>query len=144
MSIDDYSTNPDENTHISGIFIGEQCPPGNVNDAIRQMMADIKGAFEDANTAYLPLVFAAVTDEIESIMPTGATTIAIQAVDSGAVSLPNLTIEVTFPSGGASFELTVGGDPYAIPSADFGKRFKCACSNTGAATTLAVMLAIKH
>ena len=42
MSVQDYSTNPDDNLTISGINIAEGMPPGLVNNAIRQMMADIK------------------------------------------------------------------------------------------------------
>lgn len=41
MPISAYSTTPASNTSISGINIGEGCPPSNINDAIRQMMADI-------------------------------------------------------------------------------------------------------
>jgi len=43
MSVDDYSETPNDNTSISGINIAEGCPPGNVNNAIRQMMADVAG-----------------------------------------------------------------------------------------------------
>ena len=43
MAVDDYSTTPASNTTISGINIAENCPPGNLNNAIRQMMADVKG-----------------------------------------------------------------------------------------------------
>ena len=39
--ISDYSTTPDDNTTINGINIGEHCPARNLNDAIRQMMADV-------------------------------------------------------------------------------------------------------
>lgn len=46
MAVDDYSTTPANNTTISGTNIDENCPPGNLNDAIRQMMADIKAEFD--------------------------------------------------------------------------------------------------
>lgn len=42
MSVQDYSTNPDNNLTISGINIAEGMPPGLVNNAIRQLMSDIK------------------------------------------------------------------------------------------------------
>lgn len=48
MSVADYNTDPDSNTSISGINIAEGCPPSGINNAIRQMMADIKTA-DDAN-----------------------------------------------------------------------------------------------
>jgi hypothetical protein len=41
MAISSYSTTPGSNTTISGINIAEGCPPSGINDAIRQMMADI-------------------------------------------------------------------------------------------------------
>ena len=41
MSISSYSNVASTNTTISGINIGEGCAPGNINDAIRQLMADL-------------------------------------------------------------------------------------------------------
>ncbi|MDL2285703.1 hypothetical protein LJB93_03055, partial [Desulfovibrio sp. OttesenSCG-928-F07] len=41
MSIKDYSTTADENTQINGINIAENCPPSGINNAIRQLMADV-------------------------------------------------------------------------------------------------------
>lgn len=43
MAVSDYSTTPGSNVTISGINIAEGCPPANINNAIRQMMADVKG-----------------------------------------------------------------------------------------------------
>ena len=42
MPIKDYSTDPDLNVQISGINIAEGCPPSGINNAIRQLMADVK------------------------------------------------------------------------------------------------------
>lgn len=42
MAFSDYSTTPGSNTSIAGINVAENCPPGNVNNAIRQLMADGK------------------------------------------------------------------------------------------------------
>ena len=42
MSVKDYALDPDLNTAISGINIAEGCPPSGINDAIRQLMADIR------------------------------------------------------------------------------------------------------
>lgn len=49
MSVDDWSTTADENTSISGINIGEHCPAANINDAIREMMANTKDAFDKSS-----------------------------------------------------------------------------------------------
>lgn len=43
MAVSDYSTTPGDNITISGINIAEGCPPANINNAFRQMMADVKG-----------------------------------------------------------------------------------------------------
>lgn len=51
MAVKDYSTNPDENTTISGINIAEGCPPSGINNAIRQLMADVKTEKEERDTA---------------------------------------------------------------------------------------------
>lgn len=42
MPVQDYSTDPNLNITVGGIFIGENCAPGNINNAIRIMMADIR------------------------------------------------------------------------------------------------------
>ncbi len=42
MAVTDYSTTPASNTAISGIDIAEDCSPGGINNAIRQMMADVR------------------------------------------------------------------------------------------------------
>lgn len=41
MGVQDYSTTPASNTDINGIDISEGCNPGNINNAIRQLMADV-------------------------------------------------------------------------------------------------------
>lgn len=43
MSVSTYSTTPSANTSINGINIDEGCAPGNINNAIRQQMADTRG-----------------------------------------------------------------------------------------------------
>lgn len=42
MAVSDYSTTPSENISISGTNIGENCPPAGMNNAVRQLMADIR------------------------------------------------------------------------------------------------------
>ena len=42
MGVQDYSTIPAQNADISGIDISEGCNPGNINNAIRQLMADVR------------------------------------------------------------------------------------------------------
>ncbi|UNY40285.1 putative tail fiber protein [Paracoccus phage vB_PmaP_KLEP18-1] len=42
MSVFDYSTTPGANTSVDGVNIAEGMPPGNVNNAMRSMMADTR------------------------------------------------------------------------------------------------------
>lgn len=47
MAFSDYSTTPSANTSIGGSNVAEGCPPGNVNDALRQLAADGKQLAND-------------------------------------------------------------------------------------------------
>lgn len=66
MGVKDYDLNPDNNTQINGINIAEGCPPSGINNAIRQLMADVK-ADSDAqnNTASTP----ATSTSLGPVMP---------------------------------------------------------------------------
>jgi hypothetical protein len=44
LAFGDWSTDPASNTNISGVNVAENCPPGNINNAIRQMAADLRTA----------------------------------------------------------------------------------------------------
>jgi len=57
MAVTDYDTTPGDNTTISGINIAEQCPPGNLNNAFRQLMADVKVMYDGLPvvSGYMPL-----------------------------------------------------------------------------------------
>lgn len=47
MAVTDYSTTAGNNSTISGVNVAEGCSPAGINNAIRQMMADVR-AFYDA------------------------------------------------------------------------------------------------
>ena len=67
MAIKDYSTTPDMNTTISGINIAEGCLPSGINNAIRQLMADVKEESEAQSEAYTALR-ALVAQEVEKCL----------------------------------------------------------------------------
>ncbi|NBS68273.1 tail fiber protein [bacterium] len=48
--ISEFDTNPDNNTDIDNINIAENCPPANINNAIRELMAQLKD-FQAGNQA---------------------------------------------------------------------------------------------
>lgn len=89
MAVSDYSTTPGSNTSISGINIAENCSPANINNSIRQLMADIKTFYDTVNAG----------GDYQPIDPTltalaGVTTAAnklIYATGSDAFSTTDLT-----------------------------------------------------
>lgn len=46
--LSDYSTTPGNNTDVAGINIAENCSPANINNAIRELMADLASAISGA------------------------------------------------------------------------------------------------
>lgn len=50
VKISEFDTNPDNNTDIDGINVGENCPPANINNAIRELMSQLKD-FQVGNQA---------------------------------------------------------------------------------------------
>lgn len=50
VKISEFDTNPDNNTDIDGINIAENCPPANINNAIRELMSQLKD-FQAGNQA---------------------------------------------------------------------------------------------
>jgi hypothetical protein len=47
MAVTDYSSTASSNTTISGINIAEGCPPANINNAIRTVMADVRVMYDN-------------------------------------------------------------------------------------------------
>lgn len=57
MPVPDYSTTPASNIAISGINIAEACSAGGINNAIRQLMADVKVMYDGLPSVagYMPV-----------------------------------------------------------------------------------------
>lgn len=53
-TVNDWDVSPDNNTDVGGVSIAEGCPPGNINNALRVMMAQIK-SYATSVTASLSL-----------------------------------------------------------------------------------------
>lgn len=68
MSFGNYSLTPAANISCNGINIGENCPAANVNNVLRQLMADGKELADTVSlisvSSYLPLVGGSVTGNI--------------------------------------------------------------------------------
>jgi hypothetical protein len=51
MAVSDYSTTPASNTTISAIDIAEGCSPAGLNNAFRQLMADVRVFYDSVPSA---------------------------------------------------------------------------------------------
>lgn len=116
MPITDYSTTPGSNTSISGINIAENCAPAGLNDAIRQLMADMASWYSSNTTKFtgggtftgnytfsgtVTLTVAPVfTDAAGTRTALGLGTMATQAAANYAAlaSAPTFTGTVTSPT----------------------------------------------
>lgn len=63
MGVKDYDLNPDNNTQINGINIAEGCPPSGINNAVRQLMADVKADSNAQNEALKNFSETPATDD---------------------------------------------------------------------------------
>jgi hypothetical protein len=55
MAVKNYNSNPDLNTTISGVNIAEGCPPSGINNALRQLMADVRAYADEVDAReFLP------------------------------------------------------------------------------------------
>jgi hypothetical protein len=79
--ISEFDTNPDNNTDINSINIAEGCAPSGINNAIRQLMSDLKefqtGAASDPLTVGGVATFTAGTASAPAITTTGDTNTGI-------------------------------------------------------------------
>lgn len=105
MAIWDWSSTAGSNTSIDTINIAEGCSPGNVNNALRAIMANVRAAFSSGLQSFLN---GSTALPIEN-GGTGATTIAaargaLSAAKSGAnsdiTSLSGLTTALSIAQGG--------------------------------------------
>lgn len=110
MAIADYNTDPDLNVDISGINIAEGCPPSGINNAIRQMMADVK-SFTDAPT------FSGGMTVSSGATISGGAAISGGATISGGISADTLTVTSGATiSGGATVTSGVTADTLTVTS----------------------------
>ena len=97
MAISNYSTSPDQNTAISGINIAEGCPPSGINNAIRQLMADVKTY---ANTVDARKTLPSQSGKSGMFLTTNGTTASWTKVQGHTVSS-------SAPSGGSDGDVWI-------------------------------------
>jgi hypothetical protein len=126
-SIADYSTNPASNSEINGINIAEGCPASGINNAIRQMMADLAAgyfALAGTNVVTVPVGGASnttlnATQNAANILEfTGNITGAKQVIFDGT---PRFYFIRNKTTGTAALKMSPGGtgDKPVAPKGDF-------------------------
>ncbi len=134
MPIKDYSTTAGSNTSVDGINIAEGCLPGNVNNAMRAMMADTRSFYQSGGWidlgythTYASSTSFTVSSDVTAFYPVdqrvravGATTGTIYGtITASSYSAPNTTVTVSWDSGSLQSEaltvsvsfMTVTGSP---------------------------------
>ncbi|QDP49094.1 phage tail protein [Hyphomonas sp.] len=134
MSIKDYSTTAGSNTSIDGINIAEGCLPGNVNNAMRAMMADTRSFYQSGGWIDLGYTYTyasstsfTVNSDVTAFYPVGQRIRAVGAttgtiygkITASSYSAPNTTVTVSWDSGSLQSEaltvsvsfMTVTGSP---------------------------------
>lgn len=130
MAVSDYSTTAGSNTSISGINIAEGCSPANLNNAIRQLMADVKAFYNAAQpldtdlTSWAGVTRASGFDTFVATpssanlraLLTDETGTGALAFSGGAIDLTNATGLTT--SGIAAGSLTTAAETIAANNSD--------------------------
>lgn len=126
--IRDYSNNPNANTTINGINIAEGCLPSGINNAIRNVMADVKALNMTGNI----VSFASVADLLSSSAMTYGTG-AGQVATGDTVEAGGFRYTVA-ASGATDHHVTTAGGVkmYVLPAAS-GARSVSALGISGAA-----------
>lgn len=100
-----WSTTPGSNTTVDGINIDEGCPPGNVNNAIRSVMALVRTTFSSgletffAGSAALPVANGGTGGTTQSTARSGLGA-AASGANSDITSLSGLSTALSIAQGG--------------------------------------------
>ena len=118
MAIKDYSTNADLNTTISGINIAEGCAPSGINNAIRQLMADVKTEKEakDAEQATKDGAQDAAISAAQTAANSRISNATIDGLDLVLTYGDGSTKRVQLPAGKSVGDLWMGFDSKSKPA----------------------------
>ncbi|WP_370309318.1 gp53-like domain-containing protein [Sphingobium abikonense] len=84
MAVEDWNTDASQNTTVGGISIAENCPAGNVNNALREIMAQVAAWTEDSG-------FQAQDDNLDALAGlTLAANRLLYSTGAGALALATL------------------------------------------------------
>jgi hypothetical protein len=113
-SIANYSLSPSSNTLVNGISVAEGCAPSGINDAIRQIMADI--ATMVTTSSILIVAAAGTADAITATFAPAMGALTDQTVCAFIATAANATATPTFaPNGLAAHTITKKGGVPLVP-----------------------------
>lgn len=86
MGVADYSTTPASNTSINGVNIDEGCLPSGINNALRQLMADVRSVYDlDAKSSNYTVVTSDLGKTFLADASGGAFTLSLPATSTLSV-----------------------------------------------------------
>jgi hypothetical protein len=156
MAITDYSTNPDNNTTVGGVFIGELCPAANLNNGERAIMADIATAFGGGIAMLTDWAVGTATNKYYTPSSMATAVAPVTITDAAAITLDlatglrftlnkttNGTMALTNAKVGYTYVVDItqdatGGRALAKPTAPAGVTVKVARSWAGLSTPAGV------
>ena len=101
--ISDYSATPANNTDINNIDIAEGCSPSGINNAIRELMADLKDWQAGSETGQALAVASGGTGGENATDARTNLSAAKSGANSDITSLSGLTTPITVAQGGTGF-----------------------------------------
>jgi hypothetical protein len=113
-SVQDWDTNPDNNTDINGVNIAENCPPSSINNAIRTVMAQLATYFATLITTFAAAAsdLWAGTDNTKAVTASAIDTAGqFQTLTDGTTITPDHQL-------GRNFTVTLGGSRTLAPFAN--------------------------
>lgn len=115
VAFSDWSSNQSENTNVGPTFIGENCPPGNLNNGIREVMAQLRAAFSRSlGSFFASNTVADARTALKVVGTEGVDQMTANLVRSGAG--PHLYhTNASFASGRVFVTASGAADPTSLP-----------------------------
>tara|TARA_R110002074_G_scaffold262994_1_gene435109 strand:- start:16454 stop:16816 length:363 start_codon:yes stop_codon:yes gene_type:complete len=112
MAFSSWSTTNSGNATVGGINIAEGCPAGNTNNAIREVMAELRVAIDPFTAPLLAATNGAEARNAIAALSTGGGPITGDVYRSGAGALPYWAN--VFPTSRLFLSAASGGDPSGV------------------------------
>jgi len=85
MAISDWSTSAGSNTTVDAVSIAENCPPANINNAIRSVMANVRTWYNQFSSFTFTLIGLTSADAWRSAIGAASSSDLAGSVPSGAI-----------------------------------------------------------